>query len=149
LGLDRIVVGRGLVRIDDLAAELGWSRKRLWSRFHSHLGIPPKSAAKLVRFDHSVHRLVAGEGAAQVAADGGYCDQSHLHRDVMAFTGTTPVTVLGEPWLTVDDRAWPTAEHPPKTPVSMDLGSVAVTDVGSRGSPRIRHVVETPVSETS
>ncbi|WTA40554.1 helix-turn-helix domain-containing protein [Streptomyces sp. NBC_00846] len=108
---NRIVVGKGLVRIDHLAAELGWSRKRLWSRFHSNIGIPPKSAAKLVRFDHAVHRLVAGESAAQVAADGGYCDQSHLHRDVMAFTGTTPATVLGEPFLTVDDRAWPTAEH--------------------------------------
>lgn len=104
---NRIVADRGLVRVDHLAAELGWSRKRLWSRFHSHIGLPPKSAAKLVRFDHAVHRLVAGEGAAQVAADGGYYDQSHLHRDVMAFTGTTPATVLGEPFLRVDDRAWP------------------------------------------
>ncbi|MFI9761560.1 helix-turn-helix domain-containing protein [Streptomyces sp. NPDC051963] len=105
---NRIVVGKGLVRIDDLAAELGWSRKRLWSRFHANIGLPPKGAAKLVRFDHAVHRLIAGESAAQVAADGGYCDQSHLHRDVMAFTGTTPATVLREPFLTVDDRAWPT-----------------------------------------
>ncbi|GGR86488.1 hypothetical protein GCM10010252_26440 [Streptomyces aureoverticillatus] len=104
---NRIVVGRGLVRVDRLAAELGWSRKRLWSRFSSHIGMPPKNAAKLVRFDHAVHRLLAGEGAAQVAADGGYCDQSHLHRDVRAFTGTTPATVLGEPFLKVDDRAWP------------------------------------------
>ncbi|MEU8888473.1 helix-turn-helix domain-containing protein [Streptomyces sp. NPDC048442] len=109
---NRILVGRGLVRVDHLAAEIGWSRKRLWSRFHSHLGIPPKSAAKLVRFDHAVHRLVAGEGAAQVAADGGYCDQSHLHRDVMEFTGATPATVRGEPFLTVDDRAWPTGVRP-------------------------------------
>ncbi|MGW2331490.1 helix-turn-helix domain-containing protein [Streptomyces sp. NPDC001700] len=111
---NRIVVGRGLVRVDHLAAELGWSRKRLWSRFQSHIGIPPKSAAKLVRFDHAVHRLVAGEAAAHVAADSGYCDQSHLHRDVMAFTGTTPATVLDEPFLTVDDRAWPT--RGPSTP---------------------------------
>lgn len=113
---NRIVVGKGLVRIDQLAAELGWSRKRLWSRFHSHIGIPPKSAAKLVRFDHAVHRLVAGEAAAHVAADSGYCDQSHLHRDVMAFTGTTPAAVLGEPFLTVDDRAWPTVEPPGLSP---------------------------------
>ncbi|MGI5350076.1 helix-turn-helix domain-containing protein [Streptomyces sp. CA-250714] len=104
---NRIVVSRGLLRVDHLAAELGWSRKRLWSRFHSHIGIPPKYAAKLVRFDHAVHRLVAGEGAARVAADGGYCDQSHLHRDVTALTGSTPTTVVGEPFLTVDDRAWP------------------------------------------
>ncbi|MFD9480148.1 helix-turn-helix domain-containing protein [Streptomyces nojiriensis] len=103
----RIVGTRGTARIDVLAAEVGWSRKRLWSRFRGQVGLPPKHAAKLVRFDHAAHRLVAGEGAARVAADTGYADQSHLHRDVMAFTGTTPATVAGEPFLTVDDIAWP------------------------------------------
>ncbi|MBN6057317.1 AraC family transcriptional regulator, partial [Nonomuraea sp. RK-328] len=103
----RIVGSRGLVRVDGLAAEVGWSRKRLWSRFCSQLGLPPKRAAKLVRFDHAAHRLAAGEGAARVAADAGYADQSHLHRDVVEFTGATPATVAGEPFLAVDDLAWP------------------------------------------
>lgn len=102
----RIVAGRGLLRIDRLAGELGWSRKRLWSRFQSQIGLTPKRAATLVRFDHAAHRLVAGEGAARVAAEGGYADQSHLHRDVVAFTGATPVAIAEEPFLTVDDRAW-------------------------------------------
>lgn len=66
----------------------------------------PKRAAKLVRFDHAVHGLVAGQDAAGVAADGGYIDQSHLHRDVAAFTGLTPATVVTEPFLAVDDIAW-------------------------------------------
>ncbi|MFD4998552.1 AraC family transcriptional regulator [Streptomyces buecherae] len=105
---DRIVASGGRVRVDGLAAELGWSRKRLWSRFHAHLGMAPKHAAKLVRFDHAVHRMVAGHGAARAAADSGYCDQSHLHRDVRAFTGAAPTAVVDEPFLTVDDRAWPT-----------------------------------------
>ncbi|MFE4256565.1 helix-turn-helix domain-containing protein [Streptomyces sp. NPDC056910] len=103
----RIVSSRGLTRVDGLAAEVGWSRKRLWSRFRSQLGLPPKRAVRLVRFDHAAHRLVAGEGAARVAADTGYADQSHLHRDVVAFTGATPATVGGEPFLAVDDVAWP------------------------------------------
>lgn len=103
----RIVADRGLVRVDALAAEVGWSRKRFWSRFRSQLGLPPKRAVKLVRFDHAAHRLVAGEGAAHVAADTGYADQSHLHRDVRAFTGATPTAVAGEPFLAVDGIAWP------------------------------------------
>ncbi|MGA4838265.1 helix-turn-helix domain-containing protein [Streptomyces sp. G45] len=103
----RIVRSRGLVRVDRLTSELGWSRKRLWTRFTTHIGIPPKRAAKLVRFDHAVHRLLAGSATARVAADIGYCDQSHLHRDVMEFTGTTPTAVVTEPFLTVDARAWP------------------------------------------
>ncbi|MFF7793271.1 helix-turn-helix domain-containing protein [Streptomyces sp. NPDC007991] len=117
----RIVDSRGLARVDGLATEVGWSRKRLWSQFRSQLGLPPKRAVKLVRFDHAVHRLVAGEGAARVAADAGYADQSHLHRDVMAFTGATPVTVAGEPFLAVDDVAWPSRGTPVEPHVSRDL----------------------------
>jgi AraC-like DNA-binding protein len=105
---DRIVVRRGRIRIERLAAEVGWSRKRLWARFQAQIGLPPKRAAKLVRFDHAVHRLVAGEDAARVAAESGYADQSHLHRDVVEFTGVTPTVVASEPWLAVDDVAWPT-----------------------------------------
>lgn len=103
----RIVGDHGLVRVDALADEVGWSRKRLWSRFSAQLGLGPKRAVKLVRFDHAAHRLVAGETAARVAAESGYADQSHLHRDVMAFTGATPLTVAGEPFLAVDHLAWP------------------------------------------
>ncbi|MET8142382.1 helix-turn-helix domain-containing protein [Sphaerisporangium sp. NPDC005288] len=112
----RIVAGRGLVRVDGLAAELGWSRKRLWSRFRSQIGLPPKRAAKLVRFDHAAHRLAAGQDAAGVAADGGYTDQSHLHRDVVAFTGVTPGAVAGERFLAVDDLAWPGRATPAPDP---------------------------------
>ncbi|MER6275574.1 helix-turn-helix domain-containing protein [Streptomyces sp900105245] len=109
----RIVAGHGLARVDELAAEVGWSRKRLWSRFRSQIGLPPKRAAKLVRFDHAAHRLVAGEGAARVAADAGYADQSHLHRDVVEFTGATPAAVAREPFLAVDDIAWPEVRPAP------------------------------------
>jgi AraC-like DNA-binding protein len=101
-----IVASRGTARIERLAAELGWSRKRLWSRFHAQLGLPPKRAAKLVRFDHAVHGLAAGRQAAEVAAERGYADQSHLHRDVMAFTGLTPTAVADEPFVAIDDIAW-------------------------------------------
>jgi AraC-like DNA-binding protein len=68
----------------------------------------------LVRFDNVAHRLVAGHDAARVAADTGYADQSHLHRDVKAFTGATPATVAGERFLAVDDIAWPSHATPAK-----------------------------------
>lgn len=102
----RIRASRGRTRVEPLAAEVGWSRKRLWARFQSQLGIPPKRAATLVRFDHAVHQLVAGRSPATVAAECGYVDQSHLHREVVAFTGRTPAAVVDEPFLAVDDIAW-------------------------------------------
>ncbi|WP_079063165.1 AraC family transcriptional regulator [Streptacidiphilus griseoplanus] len=133
----RIAVSRGLTRVDALAAELGWSRKRLWSRFRSQLGLPPKHAVKLVRFDHAAHRLVAGEGAARVAADTGYADQSHLHRDVMAFTGATPATVAGEPFLAVDGIAWPShGSSAPLTPAGAPAPSPAGGGTAGRGRVR-------------
>lgn len=103
----RTLVSRGRARVDGLAAEVGWSRKRLWSRFRSQLGITPKRAARLVRFDHAAHLLAAGHPASSVATESGYVDQSHLHREVKTFTGLTPTVVAVAPWLAIDDVAWP------------------------------------------
>jgi AraC-like DNA-binding protein len=103
----RIRATHGLARVEALAHEVGWSRKRLWSRFHAQFGVPPKQAATLIRFDHAVHRLAAGTDPARVAAETGYADQPHLHRDIVAFTGMTPTAVAGESWLAADEIAWP------------------------------------------
>jgi AraC-like DNA-binding protein len=103
----RMTATAGRVRIDGLADEVGWSRKRLWSRFRSQVGLTPKLAARLVRFDRAAHRLAAGGDPARVAAESGYADQPHLHREVRAFTGATPTTLAAAPWLSVDDVAWP------------------------------------------
>jgi AraC-like DNA-binding protein len=102
----QLVASRGCLRVERLAAELGWSRKRLWSRFRSQIGLTPKRAAQLVRFDHAAHDLAAGRSPALVAAESGYADQSHLHRDVRTFAGVTPAAVAAAPWLAVDDIAW-------------------------------------------
>jgi hypothetical protein len=38
----QMVASRGQIRVERLAAEVGWSRKRLWSRFRSQIGLTPK-----------------------------------------------------------------------------------------------------------
>jgi AraC-like DNA-binding protein len=111
----QMVASRGCLRVEQLAAEVGWSRKRLWSRFRSQIGLTPKRAAQLVRFDHAAHRLAAGHSAALVAAESGYTDQSHLHRDVKTFAGVTPTAVAAAPWLAVDDIAWAAPLHASRT----------------------------------
>ncbi|WP_314612724.1 helix-turn-helix domain-containing protein [Streptomyces stackebrandtii] len=92
---DTIVARRGRVRVGDLAASSGWSRKRLWSRFRDQIGLTPKRAAMLVRFDHAARALCAGESAGDVALACGYADQPHLHRDVLALAGCTPGALTG------------------------------------------------------
>ncbi|WP_256673017.1 helix-turn-helix domain-containing protein [Nocardia cyriacigeorgica] len=104
---DQAVRTRGLVRIQALAAETGWSRQRLWSRFRAHVGVTPKHAAELVRFDHAAHLLAAGRPPADAAVEAGYADQSHLHRRTKAITDLTPAAVARAPWLAIDDIAWP------------------------------------------
>jgi AraC-like DNA-binding protein len=111
----QMVASRGRVRVEQLAAEAGWSRKRLWSRFRSQIGVTPKRAAQLIRFDHAAHRLAAGHSAALVASESGYTDQSHLHRDVKTFAGVTPTAVAAAPWLAVDDIAWAAPQHASRT----------------------------------
>jgi AraC-like DNA-binding protein len=135
----RLVAGRGLVRIERLAAEVGWSRKRLWARFAAQLGLPPKRAATLIRFDHAAYHLAVGRDPARVAADVGYADQSHLHREVVACTGVTPATLAEEPFLAVDDRAWPTLQRRRRGPGlparQASQGLSTVDSPGAAGTP--------------
>lgn len=104
-----IVARRGQVRIADLAAACGWSRKRLWARFEAQTGLTPKRAAMLVRLRHAINQLVAGRSAADVAARCGYSDQAHLCRDVSRFAGITPgaiTTATFSSLATRRHRAW-------------------------------------------
>ena len=102
----RVSLAQGRVRVERLADEVGWSRKRLWSRFRAQVGMTPKRVVQLVRFDRAAHLLAGGRSAAEVAAETGYADQSHLHRDSTAFAGLTPAAVAAAPWLRVDPIAW-------------------------------------------
>ncbi|WP_410819226.1 helix-turn-helix domain-containing protein [Micromonospora sp. 050-3] len=90
--------GRGSVGA--LADEMGWSRRHLASRFRQEVGLPPKMAARLLRFQRasaaSTQVGVDGRGVdwAALAAGCGYYDQSHLIRDFHQFAGATPAALL-------------------------------------------------------
>lgn len=90
-----LVSHAGRIRVRDLADRCGWSTKRLRSRFTSQIGIPPKRAAMLVRFDRAATALASGRPPVEVATRFGYFDQSHLNRDLQAFAGLTPGTLAG------------------------------------------------------
>ncbi|MFB9722703.1 helix-turn-helix domain-containing protein [Planobispora longispora] len=102
----RIVAGHGRVPIGDLPGRYGWSRTTFWNRFKSQIGVTPKRAATIVRFDRALRRLGTAASVAEVAAEIGYSDQSHLHREVLKFTGRTPGAIASDPLWTVDSMAW-------------------------------------------
>jgi AraC-like DNA-binding protein len=106
----------GAVRVADLAAGTGWSGRHLASRFRAEIGLTPKAAARVVRFDRARRRLAehAGTGAYQdggyqlagLAADMGYFDQAHLAREFRALAGVPPSQWLAEEFRNVQAGNW-------------------------------------------
>ena len=82
----------GRAAVGGLAAELGWSHRRLIGRFREQVGLPPKTAARLLRFERAAGVLLraADPRLAELALDCGYYDQAHLNRDFREFAGVTP-----------------------------------------------------------
>jgi AraC-like DNA-binding protein len=88
---------RPSAHVADLAAEIGWSRTRLASRFSEQVGISPKRFARVVRFEGARRLLAEGSSSlAEAATRAGYYDQAHLSRDVSALAGCTPAELAGE-----------------------------------------------------
>jgi AraC-like DNA-binding protein len=88
----------GLVPVAALADEIGWSRRHFTSRFREQVGLSPKPFGRVLRFSRAVDLLEAGTtGAvdtsrtiADVAAECGYADHSHLVREFRRRAGCTP-----------------------------------------------------------
>jgi AraC-like DNA-binding protein len=80
----------GRASIAELSAVTGWSTNRLRTRFEAQIGMTPKLAARLVRFERAHASLISGRSPVDTAIACGFADQSHLHREVKAFSGVTP-----------------------------------------------------------
>jgi AraC-like DNA-binding protein len=89
----RLRATNGRVPIGTLAAELGWSRKRIVARFRDEIGLPPKAVARLLRFERA--RELAGTMTwGELAFECGFSDQPHLIAEFRRITGRTPETFL-------------------------------------------------------
>ncbi len=82
----------GRVRVAVLAERLGRSRRHLVARFREQVGLPPKTVARILRFNRAVELLGQREelGLAELAFECGYYDQAHLNRDFREFAGVPP-----------------------------------------------------------
>lgn len=105
----RLVDGSGgAVEVAGLADQVGWSRRHLTAVFRREFGLPPKTVARLVRFQRAYATLGRGvpaatggpagaggdgPGWAELAVRLGYCDQSHLIREFREYAGQTPAAL--------------------------------------------------------
>jgi AraC-like DNA-binding protein len=86
----------GRVRIADLVAKSGWSHRHVVARFRHHVGVTPKTAANVIRFERAAAALTLKQSSlAELAVPYGYADQSHLTRDFVRFAGNTPAVHAG------------------------------------------------------
>ena len=89
----RLCETHGRVASGELAAELGWSRKRIVARFRDEIGLPPKAVARLLRFERA--RELAGTMPwGELAFECGFADQPHLIAEFRRVTHRTPETFL-------------------------------------------------------
>ncbi|WP_148575198.1 helix-turn-helix domain-containing protein [Nocardioides caldifontis] len=108
----RAEVGRalaGLIRgeaVEEVAAEVGFSRRRLRDLVTAECGLAPKVYQRVARFERS-RRWLGRRPLAEVAARCGYADQAHLTREWTSLAGCTPTTWLREEFPFLQDRTEP------------------------------------------
>jgi AraC-like DNA-binding protein len=87
----QLAASHGRRSVESLAQDTGWSRQHMADRFRAELGITPKTAARIFRFERACGLISdLRQPLADVAAACGYADQAHMTRDWNAFTGTSP-----------------------------------------------------------
>jgi AraC-like DNA-binding protein len=77
-------------RVDAVARAVGLSRQHLARQFLHHVGISPKTFARVMRFQRVIESADRHADWADVAARHGYYDQSHLIADFRDLAGATP-----------------------------------------------------------
>jgi AraC-like DNA-binding protein len=81
----------GAVRVSTLADKVGRSRRHLNRGFREHVGVGPKTAARILRFSRAVELLGRRRiPLVELAQECAYFDQAHLYREFREFAGTTP-----------------------------------------------------------
>ncbi|MQA01094.1 MAG: helix-turn-helix domain-containing protein [Dehalococcoidia bacterium] len=93
----RLQATGGTASIAGLAGSLGWSHRRQIAGFREEVGIAPKVAARIVRFEYATRLIDAAPAEVRwvdLAVECGYYDQAHLVRDFKRFTGEPPTQYL-------------------------------------------------------
>jgi AraC-like DNA-binding protein len=98
----RISGANGNLRVATLAEDIGITRQQLARQFATHVGIAPKTFARVMRARAALARADAARAAyprgvdwSAIACDLGYYDQPHFIDDFKALTGMTPSRWVG------------------------------------------------------
>jgi AraC-like DNA-binding protein len=87
----------GQVRMRELSESASISIRQLDRLFKAHVGVGPKTFARIIRFQRGLSMLTRDPGCtlADVAAACGYYDQSHFVREFRQYAGVAPRAQVG------------------------------------------------------
>lgn len=107
----RLLTQRRGTPVAAVAKEVGWSRRHLTHRFAAEFGVAPKQLDRIVRFERasSLLKRPGRVRLADVAAESGYADQSHMSREWRDLAGCPP-----SEWLATE--VLPFVQDPAVTP---------------------------------
>ncbi len=90
--IDRIAVERSITRVEDVAGEVGFSRRQLERLFSRYVGASPKWVIQRYRLFEAAERLASDPhlDTGRLAYDLGYFDQAHFIKDFKAMVGRPP-----------------------------------------------------------
>jgi AraC-like DNA-binding protein len=94
--LELLVQTHGMMRVTELAAHMGYTKRYVDRLFQEHLGLSPKLLARILRFQQGYH-LWMQQTSPTAYGDNRlgrlqsyYVDQSHFIHEFKRFTGFTP-----------------------------------------------------------
>jgi AraC-like DNA-binding protein len=126
----------GSQRVATMANRSGLSIRQFERRFVTQMGLPPKSYARVARFEAALRAKMRTPHRrwTDIAHDLGYHDQMHMVHDFRQLAGATPATIAPQLDMFVRDQIDGTSEF--------DFGGRAQTPPGvdvlpRRGSARI------------
>ncbi len=90
--LDLLAGTHGMMRVQELAVHLGYTRRYLDRLFQEHVGVSPKSLASILRFQEVYQGWMQHQSLPFFRDQwpAYYYDQSHFIKEFKRFTGFTP-----------------------------------------------------------
>jgi AraC-like DNA-binding protein len=90
--IETMIRSRGMIRIQALASETGYSRRYLDMLFKEHVGLSPKSLASILRFQSAYQHWMRENWRtfSEHSLYAYYYDQAHFIKEFKRFTGYTP-----------------------------------------------------------
>ena len=90
--------------VRELAFTMRLSRRSVYDRFRSQIGLSPKLALRIQRLHRALAAMNRGWTLAQAAAASGYSDQAHFTREAVDLVGESPAVWRRRGCSSVQDR---------------------------------------------